>query len=101
MKTKIFLLSTLMVLTGARFAIGQTAIKTLQSAASQPMSGLPDSLKNTWTIGGLVTLNFSQGTSSNWSAGAQDFSMSLSSVDNFFAVYKKGKNRWDNTLSLN
>jgi hypothetical protein len=101
MKIKIFLLSALMVLGGARFAIGQTSMRDVQSQVSQPMSGLPDSLKNTWTIGGLVSLSFSQGSSSNWSAGAQDFSMSLSSIDNFFAVYKKGMNRWDNTLSLN
>lgn len=98
---KFFFLSALMVLIGTQFAIGQTSIKDLQTQASQPLSGLPDSLKKTWTIGGLISLNFSQGSSSNWSAGAQDFSMALSSIDNFFAVYKKGMNRWDNTLSLN
>ena len=82
-------------------AFGQNAIKDLQSQASQPLTGLPDSLKKTWTIGGLLSLTFSQGSSSNWAGGAQDFSMALNTANSFFAVYKKGLNRWDNTLVLN
>lgn len=101
MKTKHFLLSALIVLVGTPFAEAQTSMRDIQNQASQPLGGLPDSIKKPWTIGGLVTLNFAQGSSSNWSAGAQDFSMSLNSVDNFFAVYKKGRSRWDNTFQAN
>jgi len=76
-------------------------MKDIQNAASQPLTGLPDSIKKTWTIGGLLSLNFSQGSNSNWSAGGQDFSMALTTADNFFAIYKQGLNRWDNTLVMN
>jgi hypothetical protein len=100
MRLKTMALSALIVLAGSDLALGQNVIKDIQNQANQPLSGIPDSLKKTWTLGGLITLNFTQGSSSNWSAGAQDFSMALNSVNNFFAIYKKGKNRWDNTLNL-
>jgi len=93
MRLRFYIFSTQLVL-------GQNAIKDIQNQASQPLSGIPDSLKKTWTFGGLVTLNFTQGSNSNWSAGGQDFAMSLNSVNNFFAIYRKGKNSWDNTLNM-
>ncbi|HTJ12889.1 MAG TPA: DUF3078 domain-containing protein [Dinghuibacter sp.] len=100
MKINGLLVSAAFVLASVNLVLGQNVIKDIQNQAGQQLTGLPDSIKKTWTLGGLITLNFSQGSSSNWSAGAQDFSMSLTSINNFFAVYKKGKNTWENTLNL-
>ena len=54
-----------------------------------------------WKTGGLFNLNFGQGSQSNWSAGGDDFSLSINSYLGFYAFYKKGRYSWDNTLDLN
>ncbi|TDW99404.1 DUF3078 domain-containing protein [Dinghuibacter silviterrae] len=80
---------------------GQNSIKDIQSASGQTFSGKPDSLRQGWTVGALLGLTFAQASSSNWAAGAQDFTMSLNTADNFWAFYKKGRVSWDNTLTAN
>lgn len=52
-----------------------------------------------WRRGGLVSLNFSQVSLTNWSAGGQN-SIAGNAIVNYFANYKKGKNVWDNNLDL-
>lgn len=52
-----------------------------------------------WRKGGLVALNFSQVSLTNWAAGGQN-SIAGNSIVNYFANYKKGKNTWDNNLDL-
>jgi hypothetical protein len=101
MRMKTYVIATLLLISITPSLRAQNAIKDIANQASQPMAGLPDSLKKTWTLGGLITLSFSQGSSSNWAAGAQDFTMALNTVDNFFAVYKRGRVRWDNTFNVN
>ena len=55
----------------------------------------------TWRRGGIYNLNLAQGSLSNWAAGGDDFSLSLTSYLNLFSFYKKGKHSWDNTLDFN
>lgn len=52
-----------------------------------------------WRKGGLIALNFSQVSLTNWSAGGQN-SISGNGLINYFSNYKKGKNAWDNNLDL-
>ncbi|MDF2438603.1 MAG: hypothetical protein K0Q95_2979 [Bacteroidota bacterium] len=52
-----------------------------------------------WKKGGLVGLNFSQASFTNWAAGGVN-SVSLTGITNLFANYKKGNNSWDNTLVM-
>lgn len=54
-----------------------------------------------WQKGLLYNLTFSQASLSNWSAGGDKFSLSVASVLNLFAKYKKGKSSWDNTFDFN
>lgn len=42
-----------------------------------------------------------QGSLSNWAAGGDDFSITVTSYFNLYSFYKDGKNSWDNTLDLN
>lgn len=59
---------------------------------------IPDSLK-LWKKGGLVSMNFSQVSLTNWAAGGQS-SLSTTAFVNVFSNYKKKNIRWDNTLDL-
>lgn len=52
-----------------------------------------------WRRGGLISLNFTQVSLSNWGAGGQN-SISGNTIINYFANYRKGKNAWDSNLDL-
>jgi hypothetical protein len=52
-----------------------------------------------WTKGGLLSLNFSQVSLTNWAAGGQN-SVAGNVIINYFANYKSGKNAWDNNIDL-
>jgi hypothetical protein len=52
-----------------------------------------------WRKGGLIAVNFSQVSLTNWAAGGQN-SISGNSIINYYANYKKGKKSWDNNVDL-
>ena len=52
-----------------------------------------------WRRGGLVALNFTQVSLSNWAAGGEN-SIAGNSIINYFANLKKGKNAWDNNFDF-
>jgi len=57
-----------------------------------------DTIK-TWKTGGLVSINFSQASFTNWAAGGEN-SFSGIALLNIFANYKKDKDTWENSLDL-
>jgi hypothetical protein len=59
-----------------------------------------DTIPKIWKVGGLVGLNVSQTSLSNWAAGGDEFSLSLNSLINLYAFYKKGKSSWDNMFDF-
>ncbi len=52
-----------------------------------------------WKRGGVVALNFSQTSLTNWAAGGQS-SYAYNGLMSFFLNYKKEKNAWDNSIDL-
>jgi hypothetical protein len=60
-----------------------------------------DTVVKTWKRGGIYGLNISQGSLNNWAAGGDEFSLSLNSILNLYAFYKKGKSSWDNSFDFN
>lgn len=52
-----------------------------------------------WRRGGLLSLNITQVSLTNWAAGGQN-SIAGNGIVNYFANYKRGKNVWDNNLDL-
>lgn len=60
---------------------------------------IPDTIPNGWRTGGLITLNFSQVTLTNWSAGGEN-SISLNGIAIVYAKYKKNQHTWDNSLEI-
>jgi len=77
-------------------------VKELKKASEKNIKKDPnDTIPKTWKKGGSYGINISQGSLSNWAAGGDDFSLSLNSVLNLFAFYKKDKHSWDNTFDFN
>ena len=77
-------------------------VKDLKKASEKTIAKDPnDTIPKIWKTGGLYGINLTQGSLSNWAAGGDEFSISLNSVLNLFAFYKKDKHSWDNTFDFN
>ncbi|HRP31765.1 MAG TPA: DUF3078 domain-containing protein [Agriterribacter sp.] len=59
-----------------------------------------DTSAQVWKKGGLFSINVNQGALSNWAAGGDKSSLSIASIVNLYAFYKKDKHIWDNTLDI-
>src|SRR5687767_7781061 len=75
-------------------------IKTLQSESGKTIKKDPADSSH-WKTGGMLGLNISQGSLSNWAAGGDNFSLSLNTIISLFAFHKKNKTSWDNMLDIN
>jgi len=98
---KKILLAFLLIINVGIHAQDET-VKDLQKSSEKTIAKDPnDTVPKIWKKGGLYGINISQGSLSNWAAGGDDFSLSVNSVLNLFAFYKKNKHSWDNTLDFN
>lgn len=52
-----------------------------------------------WNKGGILGINFSQASFTNWAAGGEN-ALSATALMSLYANYKKDKDTWDNTLDL-
>ena len=78
------------------------SVKRLRDeAAKEAKKDAADTTTKTWKKGGIYGLNISQGSLTNWAAGGEDFSLSINSLLNLYAFYKKEKHSWDNTFDFN
>ncbi|NML20436.1 DUF3078 domain-containing protein [Pseudoflavitalea sp. G-6-1-2] len=75
------------------------SVKEMKAATEKPVA-IDTAHKAGWRKGGLFSLNFGQGSSKNWAAGAEKFSFTVASTMNLFANYRDGKFYWNNTLDL-
>lgn len=97
---KLFLLASLLLVLGA--SAQDDTVKDLRDASRRKIKKDPnDTIPSTWKKGGLYGINIAQGSLSNWAAGGDDFSLTVSSVLSLFAFYKKDKHSWDNTFDFN
>ncbi len=60
-----------------------------------------DTSNKTWKKGGLLSLNLSQSSLTNWAAGGEDYAFSVNAALSGYAYYKKGIHSWDNTVNIN
>lgn len=60
-----------------------------------------DTTRWVWKRGGVVNMNLAQGSLSNWSAGGDNFSMSLNTHVNYSVFYRKNVHTWDNSFDFN
>jgi hypothetical protein len=78
-----------------------TAVKRLQTEAGKTIAkDANDTIPEKWKTGGIISLNISQGSLSNWAAGGEKFSITVNSFVNLHAFYKKDKVSWDNNLDF-
>jgi Protein of unknown function (DUF3078) len=76
-------------------------VEKLKQDANKTIKKDPvDTIPKIWKVGGLVGLNVSQTSLSNWAAGGDEFSLSLNSLANLYAFYKKGRSSWDNLFDF-
>jgi hypothetical protein len=85
---------------GSVHAQDKTVKDLKEESAKKIAKDESDTIPQTWKKGGMVNLNLSQTSLSNWAAGGDNFSLSLNAIANLFAFYKKGKSSWDNTLDF-
>lgn len=74
-------------------------ISTIAVISSSSMAQDAAAVDTSWKTGGIVGLNFTQVSLSNWAAGGQN-SISGIALFNYYANYNKGKNIWDNSIDL-
>ena len=60
-----------------------------------------DTVPSVWKKGGIYNINLAQGSLSNWAAGGDNFSLTVTSYLGLHAFYKKDRHSWDNTLDFN
>lgn len=100
MKYLLFLVAITSFATSSIYAQDET-VKNLKTDAGRNITKEEDTLQRVWRKGGQFSLNISQGSLNNWAAGGDEFSLSINSILNAYAFYKKGHHSWDNTLDLN
>jgi hypothetical protein len=98
---KLLLLGAFTCLSAAAFAQDETVKKLKDESGKTIKKDEKDTTQGPWRRGGIYSLNLAQGSLSNWAAGGDDFSLSLTSYLNLFSFYKNGKHSWDNTLDFN
>jgi hypothetical protein len=77
-------------------------IKVLQQESQSAMIKVNvDTSSKRWKRGLLYSLTFSQASLSNWSAGGDNFSLSIGSLLNTYLNYKEGKSSWENSFDFN
>lgn len=77
------------------------SVKKLRSESDRVIKKETDTSSKFWRSGGIYGINISQASLNNWAAGGDNFSLSVNSLLNLFAFYKKGKASWDNTFDFN
>jgi hypothetical protein len=96
------LLVVLLTVGSISFSHAQNKIQQLKDAAGNVTvtKDPDDTTKQTWKTGGLYNLNFNQAALSNWAAGGDKSSLSLSTLLSVYAFYSDGRRSWDNSLNL-
>ena len=83
------------------FSRAQNRIQGLRDESNRSIKkDAADTIPQAWKTGGMFNLNFNQAALSNWAAGGDKSSLSLSSLLSLYAFYKEGIRSWDNTLDM-
>jgi hypothetical protein len=91
----------LVVITSTLAAQDQT-VKAMQAESGKSIKkDAADTSQKSWKKGGLYSLNISQASLTNWSAGGDEFSLAVNSLLSLYAFHQKEKHSWDNTFDFN
>ena len=78
-----------------------TTVIKLRSETARNIRKDNDTSRWNWKQGGLYNFNLSQSSLSNWAAGGDNFNMAIGSYFNYFVLFKKPHQNWDNNLDVN
>lgn len=98
MKMRILFAAALLLASAVAFAQDAT-VTELKSTAQKTLAD-DTSHKTGWKKGALLNLGLAQGSTSNWAAGGEQFSLTITSYLNLFANHKTEKSKWVNNLDL-
>ena len=90
MKKALFTVALIAII-GSLSAQTTEAEKNLKTQSKDTLDG--------WKTGGVISLNLTQVSLTNWSAGGEN-SLSVNGILSLFANLKKGNSTWDNSLDL-
>jgi hypothetical protein len=90
MKKALFTVALIAII-GSLSAQTTEAEKNLKTQSKDTLDG--------WKTGGVISLNLTQVSLTNWSAGGEN-SLSVNGILSLFANLKKGNSNWDNSLDL-
>lgn len=90
----------LLLLALSMISFGQIPIQQFRAQHSRAVKNPFDTIPAGWRLGGIYNLTINQGALSNWSAGGDNSSISLSTLLSTYALYKQGRHSWDNTLDM-
>ena len=96
---RIVLILLLMVTANVMVAAQDASLKEIKSKAERNFENDTTHISG-WKKGASYTIGIGQGSSSNWAAGAETFSLSLSNYLAAFAHFREGRFTWRNTLDL-
>jgi hypothetical protein len=100
-KTKSFKWTLLLVIVSFNSLAQDASVIAMREETNKIEKKLvSDTSSRLWKKGILYSLNFSQASLSNWSAGGDKFSLSVSSILNTYANYKKERHTWDNSFEF-
>jgi hypothetical protein len=91
MKKILVLSAVLTALISCSFGQTTEAEEGLRSQSADSTEG--------WKKGGIISLNLSQTSLTNWTAGGQN-ALSVNGLASLFANYKKGKSEWTSSLDI-
>lgn len=93
------LLTAILLLSGVYGFAQDATVSELKSTAEKTFEEDSTHISG-WKKGGLLNLGLAQGSTSNWAAGGEPFSLTVTSYLNLYANLKNGKNKWMNNLDL-
>jgi hypothetical protein len=93
--------SAILLLIAIAIQAQDKTVNDLKAESDKKIAKNPaDTIPSIWKTGGVISLNLSQTSLSNWAAGGDQFSLSLNAMTNLYAFYKKNKSSWDNTFDF-
>jgi hypothetical protein len=99
MKNMRILFAAVLLLAGISLFGQDQTVTQLKSTAEKNLAD-DTTHKLGWKTGGVVNLGLAQGSTSNWAAGGEEFSLTLTSFLNLYANHKTEKTKWVNNLDL-
>jgi len=97
---KILRLTSLLLLLSSAAAAQDATVKQLRDEANKEVKKEGE-LQEGWNTKGLLNINMSQGSASNWAAGADKFTFATNLFLNYQALFKTQRSYWDNNVDIN